>query len=86
MQLCIMHVYCMCVHWLFVVLCVRVCVRARACTCLFVHVGVWVGGRAGIQASGKVTFTPNKQLKLRFDWQENIHYTLSAFHRYLITN
>ncbi len=52
MQLCIMHV-CLCVYMhvgsVFICVCVCVCVGGR---------------RAGIQASGKVTFTPNKQLKL----------------------
>lgn len=45
MQLCIMHVYCMCVHWLFVVLCVRVCVRACARMHVFVRACGCVGGR-----------------------------------------
>lgn len=47
---------------------------------------VWVAEELCIQASVKVTFTPNKQLKLIFDWQENIHSTLVASHCYLITN
>lgn len=41
----------------------------------FVHVG---GRRAGVQASGKVTFNLNKRLKLRLDWQKNIHSTLMS--------
>lgn len=53
--------------------------NASVCLCV-------CGRGAGIQASGKVTFTPNKQSELRCDWQENIHSTLSASQRYLITN
>ena len=86
MQLCIMHVCILYVCALAVCLWFCACVRAcvRACVHAYVCARGWVGSGAGIQASGKVTFTPNKQL--RFDWQETIHYTLSVSHRYLIRN